>query len=98
MARFLHVKAGVIRNIVEYGAQTPPDVDETGADIVPEVTGQEFVGQAFDVSGAVKDRTIGAFPLAIFQELFRLTNAVRTLNAQAPLTPAQYKAFLKTLF
>lgn len=40
MARYLHVKAGVITNVVEYGAQTPPTVTPAG-------------GQAFDPLPAI---------------------------------------------
>lgn len=93
--RCLYIKAGKVVNIVEHA--DPPETDD-GADVVPAVTGLESIGDNFDVTQKIKDRAIDKFPMAIFQELFRLTNAVRTLNSQATITPAQYRAFLKTLF
>jgi len=95
--RYLHVKSGFVVNIVEYPT-TPDDTDtNTNSDIVPAVTGLESVGDAFDVTDTLKDRRVSKVELAVFQELFRLTNAIRTLNAQATLTPAQYRTFVKTL-
>ncbi len=49
MARYVHVKNGVVTNVVEYGAQTPPAVTDAGEDVCAAV-GTEFVGQAFNVA------------------------------------------------
>lgn len=96
MSRYLWIKAGKIVNVVEYGPTTPPE-NEEGNEIVLAVTGLESVGDTFDVADTLKDRRITKVDAAIYQELFRLTNAVRTLNAQGTLTPAQYRAYIKTL-
>jgi hypothetical protein len=97
MARFLYVKNGFITNIVEYGAQTPPLKTDVGEDIVPDLTSAWSVGQAYDVTADLQQRHLDSVDLVVFQELFRLTNLVRALNAQAPLTAVQYKNFLKSL-
>ena len=94
--RYLWVKAGKVANVVEYGATTPPE-NEDGNDIVLAVTDLESVGDTFDVTDTLKERRISAVELAVFQELFRLTNAVRTLNAQLTISAAQYRTFIKTL-
>jgi len=93
--RYLWIKAGVIANIVEYPT-TPPET-ENGNDIVPAVTGLESVGDAFDVTDTRNERQLTRIDGVILKELFRITNAIRTLNAQANLSAAQYRAFLKTL-
>ena len=93
--RYLWVKAGIIVNIVEYPG-TPPEV-EGGNDIVLAATGLESVGDAFDVTDTRNERQLNRVDGVILKELFRITNAIRTLNAQANLSAAQYRAFLKTL-
>jgi hypothetical protein len=96
MARFLWVKAGAITNIVDYGTATPPDI-ENGNDVVPEVTGLEFVGQAIDITDTLKTRYINRMDQVALQELFRLTNQTRVLSLLSPLTLDQYKATLKAM-
>lgn len=50
MARYLHVKAGIVVNVVDYGTQTPPDVTDAGEDVAPDPTGTTSVGDPFDVA------------------------------------------------
>ena len=94
MTRALWIKAGIIANIVEYPGALPETED--GYTVVPAVTGAEGIGQTFDTTLALQDRSVSQADKLIVSELFRLTNLVRTLNSQATLTVAQYKAFLKT--
>lgn len=96
MARYLYVKGGLVRNIVDYGF-VPPAQSDAGEDIVPSVTGTENVGDAFDASNAKRDSQYSGMDAVMVKELFRLTNAVRVLQSQAPLTAPQYAAFLKSL-
>lgn len=93
----LYVVSGFIVNIVEY--PTPADAPERDgdADVVPAVTGVENVGDAFDVTDTLRERRVNKMEQAILQELFRLTNAVRTLNGQATISGAQYRTFFKDL-
>ena len=87
--RCLHIKNGFVVNVVEY----PGDVPESDglADVVPAVTGLESVGDAFDVTGALKDRLITRMDAVVLNELFRLTNEVRALKLQATITKLQYR-------
>lgn len=93
--RALWVKAGRVVNIVEYPNSLPEA--EQGNDVVPAVTGLESIGDVFDATDALKERQLNRTDQVIFQELFRLTNAVRTLQGSATLTPAQYRNFVKSL-
>lgn len=92
--RALWVKAGRVVNIVEY--VNLPDTEQ-GNDVFPSVTGLESVGDVFDPTDALRERQLNKSDQVIFTELFRLTNAVRTLQGSATLTPAQYRNFIKSL-
>ena len=94
--RCLHVRNGKVVNVVEYPG-TPPETD--GDDlVVPAVTGIESIDDNFDEAAERLDRSYNKIDLVVGKELFRLTNAVRALQSQTPLSAAQYKAFIKTLF
>lgn len=99
MARYLLIKAGLVVNIVDYGAATPPLVTNEGEDVVADVTEISRVGDAFDMTDINKNRYISRIDLVIYAELFRLTNAVRALQIppQPALTAAQYRTFIKSL-
>lgn len=96
MARFLYVKAGIVRNVVEHPTP-PPDVSDQGDDIVPDLTGTGFVGMARDVTVEIRDRQYNKMDAIALKETFRLTNEVRVLQALAPLSAAAYKANIKAL-
>lgn len=96
--RMLYVKGGFIVNVVEYPIPADaPERGDDGEDVVPTVTGVENVGDAFDVTDTLRERRVDKMEQAILQELFRLTNAVRTLNGQATISGAQYRTFFKDL-
>lgn len=93
MARHLHVTDGIITNIVEYGSMIPEET-YNGSIVVPD-PGNLNVGEAFDVGPIVKERFFNKLDTEIIlKEFFRLTNEIRVLNSQTPLTPGQYKAFI----
>jgi len=94
--RCLHVKNGLITNIVEYPG-TPPFETDSGETVVPDLTSSWSVGDPYDVTGDLDDRKIDSVDAVVFGELFRLTNAVRALNSQAAITKAQYRSFIKSL-
>jgi hypothetical protein len=93
--RYLHVKAGVVINVVEH-ADSPPDTDEQGADIVADPTGTTNVGAAYDVTNDLRERIYSRYDKVVLKELFRLTNESRTAQGLAVFTVVQYKTFLKT--
>ena len=93
--RVLFIRAGKVANIVGYpDGETVPEFTE-GCDVVP-AAGTENVGDVFDMTDTLLERRINKQDRMIYQELFRLTNLVRTLNAQGTITVAQYRAFIKT--
>lgn len=99
MQRFLYVKAGRVTNVVGYpDGVVPPLLTSEGEDIILDPTGTTSVGDAFDTTSALQDRSIDKVDLLVFKELFRLTNAVRAAQIPAlpAITAAQYRAFLKT--
>jgi hypothetical protein len=99
MQRYLYVKNGIVQNIVDYeDGVTPPAKSDDGEDIVLDPTGTTNVGDPFDVKSAVSDRTVTEIEPVVFDELLRLTNAVRTLqpDPQSALTEEEYRAFLSS--
>lgn len=98
MARYLIVAGTQIVNIVEYESAIPPDTDEVGNLIILEVPqGTKNVGDIYDPTPDLNERYVTKMDRVVFQELFRLTNAVRVLEAKVALTGPQYRVFIKTL-
>lgn len=95
--RYIHVVAGVVRNVVDYPDDNPvPEIDQqTGAIVIPDPTGRTNVGDAYDQLDADRERLFAAVPTVIKKELFRLTNEIRALRGEAALTVNQYKAQVK---
>lgn len=96
MARYLIVRNGAVRNVVDYPS-IPDDTTPEGDIVVPDPTGTTNVGDAYDSATELFNRRYSKLDTVVAQELFRLTNAVRVLQGQTALTAGQYKAFLKTL-
>ena len=95
--RYIKVRNDVVVNIIEFGVVTPPEQDIDGDSLVLEnPQGSASVGDVVDITDELRDRRITKFDGVILSELFRLTNLVRTLNGQATITAAQYRAFIKT--
>ena len=91
--RCLYIKNGRVVNIVEH--DPIPHKGPDGEDVVQD-TNNANVGDAVDISDQLKDRRLNAHEAVMFTELLRLTNAIRELKLQAPLTAAQYRAYLKS--
>ena len=101
MARYIHVRNNVVVNVVEYPF-VPPLVSDEGDDIVRDPTDTSAVGDVFDMTDTRKERELDRLDntsRVVLKELFRLTNDLRAESSPAKpaLTPAQYRAFLKTL-
>lgn len=99
MARYMHVRANTVVNVVEYPF-VPPLVSDEGDDIILDPTGTTNAGATFDATDTRKERRLDRSETVIFQELFRLTNESRAqdIPPRPQITAAQYRAFLKTLF
>jgi hypothetical protein len=99
MARYLHVRNNLVVNVVEYPT-LPPEKSDEGDDIILDPTGTTDAGEIFDATDTRKERRLFKSDQVIFQELFRLTNESRdnAIPSLPPLTPPQYRAFLKGLF
>lgn len=95
MQRILLVKAGFIANIVAYADGLVVDAVIEGCDTATAVTGAESVGDAFDITDALRERRINQMDTMIYKELFRLTNEVRVLRSLATITAAQYRTAIK---
>lgn len=77
MARYLHIRAGFVINIVEYGAQTPALLTPEGDYVIPD-PGAVNVGAAFDIPAylSLQARPVASALVDSTMEIGKLMRAV----------------------